>query len=271
VPRRQQGGGRESVSDEDVNAQAQWRTSTPNLNPGLTTGRLPRVMHLGLNSKLYAHDPRASTRKFFVGSGGGGGGTNDPERQRPSDEPSVLRLARNSTAYLDYSDSAGDSDNSDEGRGGGDAPPPHKRSKHHGVAEISTFSTSSSDGSYRIPQPSFQRGSDDDEDTFSDVFFLRTLSPIDYLGQMLREGQRRDDGSATEAYQISSATPYFFQPDRWSCGKKNPAYSSLSSSDHSFAHRLMFVFTRLPQPSDAARQPSSLTNRRRQEPHFKGT
>lgn len=239
IPRFRRGSGERSESESEDDAEAtvntEWLTSTPNVNPGVAGG--PRVMRFGLYSR--GGGPRVNWTRELVGRGGGeetsgrqdpegaeprvmrlglysGGGEEMPGREQlhSMDEPSVLRLARNSNVYLDTSDPEVDSD---EDRGGGDDQPPHKRSKHHGVAETSSISTSSSDVPFRVPQGE----SEDDEEEFNTHKILFTLSPMDRLGQLIREDQTREDGSPIDVHKICCSTPYFFQPDRWSCGYRN--------------------------------------------------
>lgn len=223
APRYQRGsGGDESNSEDDARSDAgSAQTITPTQRGGREGGarQLPQVMRLGTDSKFDADESRASAREFFTGSGGGEGSTGR-ERRCSLDEPTVLRLARNSNSYFP------DESDSDEDTGGGDTPPPAnrpaKRFKHRGDAEISSLSTSSSDIPFRVLPSTLQRvNSPHDNEELNDAHFLRTLSPIDRLHQIIREDQSLEDGSAIETYRCCSATPYFVQPDRWSCGYRN--------------------------------------------------
>ena len=223
------GEGSESEDEDDAVGAAsntEWLTSTPYVNPGAARGQ-PRVMRLGLDSR--GGGPRVNWTRELTGRGGGEGtsGRQDSEgaeprvmrlglessggeglgqeQRRSMDEPSVLRLARNSNVYLDYSDSG---DDSDEDGGGGDDQPPLKRSKRLGVAETSSLSTSSSEIPYQVMQGENNAA---EEEEFNNSRLLLTLSPIDRLGQLIREDQTREDGSAIEVHKICSSTPYFFQ------------------------------------------------------------
>jgi|AntRauTorckE5430_2_1112549.scaffolds.fasta_scaffold16566_1 hypothetical protein len=227
----------EFEDDDEADAtRAESLTSSPFTNQQRASQVLPEVMRLGLDcagggsrdsetqelmekgcEKEIAHtisqenrEPRVMRLDLDTASSNEVG-----RRQRySSDEPSTLQLANNRLICLDF---IYPKNEPDEEKGGGDEEPPRKRTKYHGVSQTSSLSTTLSE----IPYQVFQGGDTDADEESREYRLLLTLSPIDHLDQLLREDQSREESDAVDDYNICNATPYFFQPDRWSCGYRN--------------------------------------------------
>lgn len=148
---------------------------------------------------------------------------NREEQEETTDTPSVLRLARDSNTYI--SDEGCDVPVTSAVLGEGISSPPEKKNNYRGSTETSTLTTPSEVRPFQeflLSTLSESESSEEiDEDGASkDSRLLRSLSPVDSLHQIFHNDRRHDD-SIVESYELSSATPYFFQPDRWSCGYRN--------------------------------------------------
>jgi hypothetical protein len=179
-------------------------TSTPFISQRSASQVRPDVMWLGLDSA--GGGSKDNKTRELMGKGRG------KDKSKSSFQecglPRVMRLGLD-TVYPKKEPG--------EEQGGGDDEPPRKRSKYHGVSQTTSLSTTLSE----IPYQVFQSEDTDADEDSREIRLLLTLSPIDHLDHLLREDQGREESESVDEYNDCNPTPYFFQPDRWSCGYRN--------------------------------------------------